>query len=63
MFSAAQRRTAVPRLLDFAEDGGLDPDTRLWVFQALRDITGQSLPHEAVLWRRWYATAATPERE
>ncbi len=63
MFSAAQRRTAVPRLLDFAEDGGLDSDTRLWVFQALRDITGQSLPHEAVLWRRWYATAATPERE
>ena len=63
MFSAAQRRTAVPRLLDFAEDGGLDPETRTWVFQALRDITGQSLPHEAVLWRRWYATAATPERE
>jgi hypothetical protein len=63
MFSVAQRRTAVPRLLDFAEDGGLDPDTRTWVFQVLRDITGQSLPHEAVLWRRWYATAATPERQ
>src|SRR5206468_1295569 len=63
MFSAAQRNTAVPRLLDFADDGGLDPETRTWVFQALRDITGQTLPHDAALWRRWYATAATAERE
>ena len=54
MFSAAQRRTAVPRLLDFAQDGALDAETRTWVFQALRDITGQSLPHEAAAWRQWY---------
>ncbi len=54
MFSAAQRLTAVPRLLDFAGDGGLDPETRSWVFQALRDITGQSLPHDAAAWRRWW---------
>jgi HEAT repeat protein len=57
MFSAAQRRTAVPRLIDFAEDGGLDPQTRNWVFQALRDITGQSLPHDAAAWRQWYRDA------
>lgn len=56
MFSAAQRRTAVPRLLDFAQDGALDADTRTWVFQALRDITGQSLPHDATLWRQWYTS-------
>lgn len=56
MFSAAQRRTAVPRLLDFAIDGALEPDTRTWVFQALRDITGQSLPHDATRWREWYAS-------
>ena len=55
MFSAEQRRTAVPRLLDFAQDGGLDAETRTWVFQALRDITGQSLPHDATRWRQWYA--------
>ena len=54
MFSAEQRRTAVPRLLDYAIDGALDADTRTWVFQALRDITGQSLPHDARLWREWY---------
>jgi HEAT repeat protein len=56
MFSAEQRRTAVPRLLDFAEDGALDAKTRTWVFQALRDITGQTLPHDAILWREWYAS-------
>src|SRR6185436_8359000 len=56
MFSAAQRRTAVPRLLDFTIDGALDAETHEWVFQALRDITGQSLPHDATAWRQWYAT-------
>jgi HEAT repeat protein len=54
MFSAAQRSAAVPRLLDFAIDGALDAETRTWVFQALRDITGQSLPHDAARWREWY---------
>ena len=60
MFTAAQRRTAVPHLLDFAIDGALDADTRTWVFQALRDITGQSLPHDGERWREWYK--ATAER-
>jgi hypothetical protein len=55
MFTAAQRRTAVPALIGFAEDGSVQGDTREWVFQALRDITGQTLPHDAVQWRRWYA--------
>jgi hypothetical protein len=55
MFSAEQRLAAVPRLLDFAQDGGLDPETRSWVFQALRDITGQRLPPDADAWRKWHA--------
>ena len=54
MLSEKQRRTAVPRLLDFAEDNSLDSQTHSWVFQALRDITGQSLPHDAAAWRAWY---------
>jgi len=54
MLSEKQRRTAVPKLLDFAEDPSLDPQTKSWVFQALRDITGQSLPHDATAWRNWY---------
>jgi hypothetical protein len=59
MFGAEQRRTAVPRLLDYAIDGALDADTHTWVFQALRDITGQSLPHDARLWREWYEKSRT----
>lgn len=55
MFTAAQRRSAVPRLLDFAGDGALDADTHTWVFQALRDITGQTLPHDVNAWREWFA--------
>jgi HEAT repeats len=54
MFSATQRRTAVPSLLSYADDGALDQQTQGWVFQALRDITGQSLPHDAHAWRDWY---------
>jgi hypothetical protein len=54
MLSAKQRRTAVPTLLDFAGDPALDPETRKWVFQALRDITGQTLPHDPAAWRNWY---------
>jgi HEAT repeats len=56
MFSAEQRRRAIPRLLQFADDGSLDDQTQSWVFQALRDITGQSLPHDARAWREWYAS-------
>ena len=54
MLSRTQRLTAVPRLLDFAEDGSLDAQTRGWVFQALRDITGKSLPPDPAAWRNWF---------
>jgi hypothetical protein len=54
MLSEKQRRGAVPQLLDFADDTSLDPETRKWVFQALRDITGQNLPHDPAAWRSWY---------
>ena len=57
MLNAEQRRTAVPRLLDYAGDGGLDDETRKWVFQALRDVTGQTLPQDAAAWRSWYRTS------
>ena len=54
MLSRAQRQTAVPKLLDYTDDLSLDPETRTWAFQALRDITGQTLPRDAAAWRRWY---------
>src|SRR5882672_3402912 len=54
MLTESQRRTAVPRLLDFAGDFSLDSETRGWVFQALRDITGMTLPPDPGAWRHWY---------
>ena len=60
MFSAEQRRRAIPRLLEFADDSSFDDQTRGWVFQALRDITGQSLPHDAAAWRDWYRRSPKP---
>jgi hypothetical protein len=66
MLSQGQRWTAVPRLLDFAADVTLDANTRKWVFQALRDITGQTLPHEPAAWREWYTSVkaeSIPNRE
>jgi hypothetical protein len=62
MLSERQRRTAVPRLLDFADDATLDTETRKWVFQALRDITGQTLPHDAAAWRSWYSAGGADWR-
>ena len=56
MLSEQQRRRAVPQLLDFLDDHSLDPETTKWVYQALRDITGQSLPHDPAAWRNWYSS-------
>ena len=54
MLSEKQRWKAVPRLIEYAGDYGLDPQTRGWAFQALRDITGQTIPQDPDLWRSWY---------
>ena len=62
MLRERQRRSAVPRLLEFAEDTSLDPETRKWVFQALRDITGESLPHDPAAWRNWYYSNSSDAR-
>ena len=57
MLSEKQRRNAVPQLLDFADDAALDPETHKWVYQALRDIAGQNLPHDPAAWRNWYSAS------
>lgn len=55
MLSRDQRMRAVPRLLEYADDFSLDDQTRGWVFQALRDISGQNLPRDPAAWRAWYS--------
>lgn len=56
MLNERQRRSVVPKLLDYAEDASLDAQTHTWVYQALRDITGQHLPNDPAAWRNWYSS-------
>jgi hypothetical protein len=41
-------------LLNYTDDPSLDTQTHDWAFQALADITRQSLPNDARVWRSWY---------
>lgn len=54
MLTREQRMKAVPGLLDLADNDSLNAITRSWVFQALREITNESLPNDPRVWRSWY---------
>jgi hypothetical protein len=58
MLTKDQRLTAVPTLLNYTEDSAFDATTRTWVYQALRDITGASVPNNPTAWRNWWAEHA-----
>ncbi len=58
MFTEAQRMRAVPDLLKMMDDATLDPATRSWVFQALRDITGATVGSDPAAWRAWWSQHA-----
>jgi HEAT repeat protein len=55
MLTRAQRLHAVPELLKMTDDQTLDVATRSWAFQALRDITGATLPADSSTWRSWWS--------
>jgi HEAT repeat protein len=55
MLTRAQRLHAVPELLKMTDDQTLDAATRSWAFQALRDITGATLPADSSTWRSWWS--------
>ena len=57
MLTQEQRHSAIPALLGFADDSSLDAQTHTWIYQALRDITGQSLPNDISAWRSWYSSS------
>jgi len=59
MLTRAQRMKAVPGLIDLAYDDSLNATTRNWVYQALREITNQSLPNDPATWRNWYDKSGT----
>jgi len=55
MLTREQRMKAVPGLINLADDPSLDPTTRNWVYQALREITNVNLPNNPATWRNWYS--------
>jgi hypothetical protein len=55
MLTREQRMKAVPGLLELTDDPSLDSTTRLWVYQALRQITDETLPNDPATWRDWYS--------
>ncbi len=60
MLTQDQRMGAVPELLKFMDDPSLDPTTQGWVYQALRDITGQWFGRNPAAWRNWWAQHPAP---
>jgi len=54
MLTREQRMKAVPGLIEVGEDNSLDPTTRSWVYQALREITNVNLPNDPAKWRTWW---------
>ena len=61
MLTREQRMKAVPGLLELTDAPSLNSTTRLWVYQALREITAEPLPNDPATWRNWYS-AHGPER-
>src|SRR5947209_7668025 len=56
MLTREQRMKAVPGLLELTDDPALNATTRLWVYQALREITDENLPNDPATWRNWYSS-------
>jgi HEAT repeat protein len=58
LFTPEQRMTAVPQLLNYADDPSLDAQTHAWAYQALGDITHQRFGKDSGAWREWYERQA-----
>jgi hypothetical protein len=56
MLTREQRMKAVAGLLELTDDPSLNATTRAWVYQALREITDESLPNDPATWRNWYSS-------
>jgi hypothetical protein len=55
MLNRLQRMSAVPGLLEIAADTSQDSNTRGWAFQALHEITAQSIGNDVEAWKSWFS--------
>jgi HEAT repeat protein len=54
MLDRRQRLSAVPSLIEMAQDPALSSSAKNWVYQALADITNERLGHDPTVWREWW---------
>jgi hypothetical protein len=54
IFTRKQRMRMVPQLIDLALNSRTTRQVRNWTFMALREITDENSPADAVAWSRWY---------
>lgn len=57
MFTQQQRRVAAATMVGWTDDQLLSAQQRNWVFQALRDITGQNFGTDSNAWHNWFNAA------
>jgi hypothetical protein len=62
IFERKQRFRFVPSLIDLVSDPHANPQMRNWSFMALREITDENLPADAVAWRNWYKDKGDAKR-
>ena len=55
MLTREQRMKAVPGLMDIAADSSQDSTTRGWAFEAMREITAQTIGNDAGAWQAWFS--------
>jgi len=55
MLTRVQRMSAVPGLLEIAANTSQDSNTRNWAFQALHEITAQSIGSDIEAWKSWFS--------
>jgi hypothetical protein len=53
-FMRKQRMRMVPKLIDLAMNAHTTAQMQNWTFLALREITDENLPADALAWSRWY---------
>ena len=62
IFERKQRFRFLPSLIDLVSDPHANPQMRNWSFMALREITDENLPADAVAWRNWYKDKGDAKR-
>ena len=54
LFTRKQRMRMVPQLIDLALNSQTKPQVRTWTLMALREITDENSPADAIAWSNWY---------